>query len=208
MNAIEKLFPVVEAFRSVQGEGLNTGREAIFIRLGKCNLKCPWCDTDFNTYTEMSYEQIFSSIDTKGIENVILTGGEPTIHKNLGILIVKLKESGYKVWIETNGLVNIPESVDYIATSPKRLYQNLYQKDCIKEADEVRIVIDSVDCFEFCEFIESKIFAKRYYVSPCEIEGKINWKDVIEILGRLNERLEKKVDWLLSIQIHKLMDIR
>lgn len=38
-------FPIVEIFESLQGEGFNTGMPAIFVRFGKCNLTCPWCDT-------------------------------------------------------------------------------------------------------------------------------------------------------------------
>lgn len=202
--------PIVEIFESIQGEGFNTGRKAIFIRLGQCNLKCPWCDTNYNEFILMSFDEIFnkleSFLDTK---NIILTGGEPTIHRNLNLFIDRLKENSFKVWIESNGIREIPNSIDYVAISPKRLYQSIYEKNCVTDADEVRIVIDEVEGgFDFCQFIEKKVKSQKYYISPCEVENKIQWVDALNVLGRLNERDDKKVDWLLSIQSHKIMDIR
>ena len=47
-------YAIVEIFESLQGEGLNTGMPAIFIRFGKCNLACPWCDTDYQTFSLMT----------------------------------------------------------------------------------------------------------------------------------------------------------
>ncbi|MBO0439259.1 7-carboxy-7-deazaguanine synthase QueE [Candidatus Enterococcus ikei] len=202
--------PIVEIFESIQGEGFNTGRKAIFIRLGQCNLKCSWCDTDYNEFILMSFDEIFnkleSFLDTK---NIILTGGEPTIHRTLNSFIDRLKENSFKVWIESNGIREIPNTIDYVAISPKRLYQNIYEKHCVTDADEVRIVIDEVEGgFNFCQFIEKKVKSQKYYISPCEVENKIQWADALNVLGRLNERDNKKVDWLLSIQSHKIMDIR
>ena len=64
-------------------------------------------------------------------------------------LLNQLKSNGYFVAIETNGLKDVPAQIDYIATSPKRLYADAYDKRYIKTADEVRIVVD--DVFDFCE---------------------------------------------------------
>ena len=45
---------IVEIFKSIQGEGSNFGKQVIFVRLGNCNLKCPWCDTDWKKYKELT----------------------------------------------------------------------------------------------------------------------------------------------------------
>ena len=57
-----KIFRVNSIFYSLQGEGHNTGRAAVFVRFAGCNLRCPFCDTEFDTYTEMSAEEIVAKI--------------------------------------------------------------------------------------------------------------------------------------------------
>ena len=54
----EPSFNIVEIFESLQGEGLNTGMPSIFVRFGKCNLACPWCDTHYNKFERWSATQI------------------------------------------------------------------------------------------------------------------------------------------------------
>ncbi len=58
----------------------------------------------------------------------------------------------------------------------------------------------------FCELIEKKIKAENYYLSPCEIAGKMNLLETITLLGQLNQR-PNKPKWQLSLQTHKLIGI-
>lgn len=198
-------FPIVEIFESLQGEGFNTGLPCIFVRLGKCNLACPWCDTNYEQYEKWTVEAILARVESYTAKNVIITGGEPTMYANLGILLDALKARGYWLAIETNGLKSVPTQIDYIATSPKRMYQEKYLRECIPFAHEVRIVVDD-EVQDFCEQIESQIQAERYYLSPCEIEGKMNLLETITQLGILNQR-PNKPKWQLSIQTHKIIGI-
>ena len=80
-----------------------------------------------------------------------------------------------------------------------------YEQRCIEFADEVRIVADG-DVSDFCALIEENIQATRYYLSPCEINGKMNLLETITQLGLLNQR-PNKPKWLLSVQTHKLIGI-
>ncbi|AAP95492.1 radical SAM protein [[Haemophilus] ducreyi] len=198
-------FPIVEIFESLQGEGFNTGLPCIFIRLGKCNLACPWCDTNYNEYQKWTLEMILAKVKSYTAKNIIITGGEPTLYANLTILLEQLKNAGYWLAIETNGLKAVPSQIDYIATSPKKMYQEKYQREYLTQADEVRIVVDD-DVTEFCALIEQKIQAHHYYLSPCEIEGKMNLLETITQLGQLNQRVNKP-KWQLSIQTHKIIGI-
>lgn len=200
-----QFYNIVEIFESLQGEGFNTGMPSIFIRFGKCNLTCPWCDTPYNQFEPWSLEAILAKVQTFNAKNVIITGGEPTIVPKIEILLDQLKKLGYFLAIETNGLKPIPAQIDYIATSPKRLYQAKYLQRCIPFANEVRIVADG-DVQDFCTQIESQIQAEHYYLSPCEQNGEMNLLDTIRQIGQLNQR-ENCPKWQLSLQTHKLMGI-
>lgn len=199
-------YRIVEIFETLQGEGFNTGMPSIFIRFGKCNLACDWCDTNYNQFETKTLGEIMAIVRGFSAKNIIITGGEPTIQPNLDRLLDVLKSEGYFIAIETNGLKPVPLQIDYIATSPKRLYQKNYLKHHIPFAHEVRIVVDSDEILDFCEQIEQTIKAERYYLSPCEENGVMNILDTITALGKLNARLNKP-RWQLSIQTHKLAGI-
>ncbi|QLB21219.1 radical SAM protein [Vespertiliibacter pulmonis] len=198
-------YRIVEIFETLQGEGFNTGMPSIFIRFGKCNLACPWCDTNYNQFEIKTLAEIMQAVHSFSAKNVIITGGEPTIQPQIEKLLDVLKAEGYFIAVETNGLKPVPKQIDYIATSPKRIYQKNYLKHHLPFAHEVRIVVDG-DVLDFCEQIENAIKADRYYLSPCEISGEMNMLDTITQLGILNQR-QSKPRWQLSIQTHKIAGI-
>ena len=200
-------FRIVEIFESLQGEGYNTGMPAIFIRFAGCNLNCVWCDTNFRQYTRFTLEQLLTKVKQYTSKNIIITGGEPTMVKALPELLLPLKQAGYYIAIESNGLGKVDPLIDYIALSPKFCYQARYQKIVQPTASEVRIVAENhADFLPFCQYIEQNIQAKRYYLSPCEKKGEFNMLETIELLGKINQnRNDNK--WLLSIQTHKFANI-
>lgn len=116
---------VKEIFYSIQGEGPYAGRPAVFIRMAGCNLRCAFCDTDFETdILEMSPAEIFEEVlhlAPGGL--VVITGGEPLL-QDISMLCRILSETAiarYTVQVETAGTVwvpNLPEDVD-IVCSPK-----------------------------------------------------------------------------------------
>ena len=195
-------YRIVEIFESLQGEGWNTGMPAIFVRLGKCNLACSWCDTDYLKFGMMPLSEILGRLKNYTARNIIITGGEPTIQPHLNTLLDALKNAGYRLCIETNGLNPAPPQIDYVAASPKACYAAKYEKSCIAAADEVRIVADG-DVISFCEAMEQKIRARHYYLSPCEQDGAMNIYDTIRQIGILNSRPDAPVHWQLSVQTHK-----
>ena len=199
-------YRIVEIFESLQGEGYNTGMSAVFIRLGKCNLACAWCDTDYLTFTMMSLADILGRLKSYTARNIIITGGEPTIQPHLEVLLNALKSAGYRLYLETNGLNPAPPQIDYVAASPKACYAAKYEQQCIKQADEVRIVADG-DVLAFCAAMEQKIRAEHYYLSPCEQNGEMNIYDTIRQIGLLNSRPDAAVHWQLSVQTHKWVGI-
>ncbi|UOP04708.1 7-carboxy-7-deazaguanine synthase QueE [Conchiformibius kuhniae] len=201
-------YRIVEIFETLQGEGWNTGMPAVFVRFGKCNLACPWCDTDYHRFGMMTLTQIVAQVRRFSAPNIVITGGEPTIQPHLPVLLDTLKAEGYFLAIETNGIKAVPAQIDYTAASPKRLYRDVYRKRALACADEIRIVTDGTpeELFDFCQEIEQTIDAPRHYLSPCERAGEMNILETITLLGKLNARPDAP-HWQLSLQTHKLAGI-
>jgi organic radical activating enzyme len=96
-------FWVQEIFHTIQGEGPYSGRPAVFLRLGGCNLRCHFCDTDFESSTTYySADQIAQEIGRFSCDFVVITGGEP-FRQNLYEICKPLIVRGYKIQIETAG---------------------------------------------------------------------------------------------------------
>jgi len=204
-------YPVVEIFESVQGEGYNTGKEVVFLRLGRCNLKCPWCDTDYRTFEPLDEAAVLARVGAFRPKALILTGGEPFLCEGLAPLLARFKELGYWTGAETNGVQapsdEVLRRVDYLAVSPKALYADLYDDErMVRRADEVRIVVDG-DVQAFCGDMRDRIEAAHYFLSPCERDGAFNVEEAVRLLGRLN-RGRRAGKWLLSLQTHKLAGLR
>jgi len=204
-------YPVVECFESLQGEGYNTGKPVVFLRFGRCNLACPWCDTEYQRFTRMDEAAVVAAVTMFRAKALILTGGEPLIQEGLEPLLARFKELGYWVGVETNGIQAPPDEVrrriDYLAVSPKALYRELYDDDrMVRRADELRIVVDG-DVQAFCREMRDRIEAAQYFLSPCERDGQFNVEETIRLLGALNRGL-RAGKWLLSVQTHKLAGLR
>ena len=112
-----------DIFYSIQGEGHNTGRAAVFIRFAGCNLRCGFCDTEFDTYREMTDEEIIAEVSRYKVsrcENslVVLTGGEPTLQADEAFVDL-LHQHGFEVAMESNGTRPAPQNLDWLTVSPK-----------------------------------------------------------------------------------------
>src|SRR4051812_8038572 len=108
---------VMEIYRSVQGEGTLMGVPTTFVRFFACNLRCSWCDTKYSwsardggTWDVLRPEEVASQVDALGARHVVLTGGEPTLQRDLASLAQQLRDSGHHLTVETNTTV-FPELV-------------------------------------------------------------------------------------------------
>lgn len=177
-----------EIFYSLQGEGFYTGVPSVFVRFSGCNLKCPFCDTDHESGVMMDDDDIISEVCRYPCRHVVLTGGEPSLWID-DRLIEKLHDAGRYVCIETNGTHRLPESVDWVTCSPKEGGSVI-----IDRMDEVKVVYIGQDV----ERYYSGLSASHYFLQPCS--GK-NTSQVIDyILAHPH--------WRLSLQVHKITDIR
>ncbi|MCL2194351.1 MAG: 7-carboxy-7-deazaguanine synthase QueE [Oscillospiraceae bacterium] len=198
------MYNVVEIFKSLQGEGANTGKEVVFVRFAGCNLACDFCDTKHNDGMNTTAGDILAAALALQCSNVILTGGEPLFRPGIEMLLRELKQHGFWLGLETNGTIDPGETIlkllDYVAVSPKAGAPCL-----LPGVDEVRIVVTPGMTVATCQKVRDMVPAVRYYLSPCERGGEFNFLDTIRLLGQLNERTEDK--WLLSLQTHKLAKI-
>ena len=112
------MFPIIEQFLSVDGEGPTAGRLAAFVRFQGCNLRCSWCDTTYsfeqeNVTAYRTAEEIYKIIKESGASCVTLTGGEPLLQPEIGSLLKILNEDdSLLTHIETNGSVDITPFVE------------------------------------------------------------------------------------------------
>lgn len=205
---------IAEIFGSLQGEGRWTGRPATFIRFATCNLKCAWCDTPRQAAGKSTtLASVLKKVEDFGNGSVVVTGGEPTIQTDLGVLVKALKARGLWVALETNGLVDVPELAlfDYVAASPKAAFSARYLAGRhLTRADEVRIVAESESIADFCRAIRKRIQAENWYVSPLDDgKGRIHYRRAFNLLRKLNRHLDPgEPPWMLSIQTHKVLGLR
>lgn len=190
-----KKYRVNDMFYSLQGEGYNTGRASVFIRLAGCNLRCPFCDTDFNSYQELSGDEIvrraltlIGKIMEEGHVMVVLTGGEPTLQVDEA-LVTRLHDEGFVVAMESNGTRLAPSNLDWLTVSPKG---NVVVEKC----DEVKYVFDGIRQVD-----DYGIDARFYYLQPCDVgDTRLNQA----IVEQCVDYIKKHPRWRLSLQTHKL----
>jgi 7-carboxy-7-deazaguanine synthase (Cx14CxxC type) len=131
-------YAVKEIFLTLQGEGAQAGRRAVFLRLAGCNLwsgrevdresaQCTFCDTDFVGMDGVNggryeAEALAAQVDSLWGEGphrlVVITGGEPLLQLDPP-LIEALRARGFEIAIETNGTIAAPPGIDWICVSPK-----------------------------------------------------------------------------------------
>jgi 7-cyano-7-deazaguanosine (preQ0) biosynthesis protein QueE len=117
---------------TIQGEGPSAGRRCGFVRLGRCNQACTWCDEaqtwDWRRYDpavelyEMDVDEVLARLDAMDVDMVVVTGGEPLLQqRGLEPLLRAMKERGWRVEVETAGTITpaAPELVDQFNVSPK-----------------------------------------------------------------------------------------
>lgn len=127
---------IVDTFYTIQGEGPYNGMPAVFVRLAGCNLRCTWCDTDFESNAvTLPLEELVQRVLTlanKQTELVVITGGEPLL-QNVVPFVKAMTSRFFRVQIETAGTVWVPdlEKCDVtIVCSPKtgKVHPMVYKK--------------------------------------------------------------------------------
>ena len=207
-------YRIKEIFFTQQGEGKNTGKDFIFVRFSGCNLwsgqekhrasaVCKFCDTDFYGTDGINggkyqakeliekIKSLWISADSK--IRVVLTGGEPLLQVDEGLISALKKENIY-IAVETNGTLEAPDGIDWICMSPKA---NTEIK--LRKGSEVKVVYPqknlNPDNFNVLDF-------KNFYIQPMDSE---NYEDNV---SQSVKYCMQNPNWKLSLQTHKILGIR
>lgn len=210
-------YSVKEIFYTLQGEGAQSGRPAVFCRFAGCNLWtglekdrgsaiCRFCDTDFvgtdgfgggkfETATDLALriENEWGSASGANLRYVVCTGGEPLLQLDEP-LISELHKLGFEIAIETNGTKPAPPGIDWICVSPKagaHLVQNSGQ--------ELKLVVpqEGIDPKEF-----EHLAFEQFFLQP--MDGPMRSQNTNYVI----DYCKQNPRWRLSLQTHKFLGIR
>jgi 7-carboxy-7-deazaguanine synthase len=149
---------VTEIFFSIQGESTLAGEPCVFVRFTGCDLRCQYCDTEYAFYggQAMTREQILGEIAKYPARFVCLTGGEPTLQKELPQLAQDLLDRGYQVSLETHGqrpLDEVPRGVrkivDLKTPGSKEMHTDFTELTKLAPGDELKVVVCNSEDFRW-----------------------------------------------------------
>jgi organic radical activating enzyme len=192
---------VNEIFYSLQGEGYYAGTAAVFVRLSGCNLRCPFCDTQHESGTEMSDEEIVAEVVQYPARLVVITGGEPSLQLTKS-LVDALHDEDRFVAVETNGTRRLPSNVDWITLSPKDLFLGREAKVELSIVDEIKVVYDGET--EPSMYADIMCTHARF-LQPCDTGDPVR---NAEITAKAIDYIKGHPQWKLSLQIHKILNIQ
>jgi organic radical activating enzyme len=194
-----KNYKIKEIFKSIQGEGLHSGTQTVFVRFSGCNRSCNIlstgfdCDTDHLGGKDYTLDMLIKEVlcEAGRCRRVTFTGGEPTLQLD-GDIIWALKEKGFFLAIETNGEIPCPQGLDWITVSPKggQLLQN--------KANELKVVISTQTEMPI------DYDAEHFYLMPRDDGKGLD----LHALKHCLEIIEKEPRWKLCLQIHKIINVR
>ena len=203
-----RTYKVNDIFYSLQGEGRNTGKAAVFVRFAGCNLRCPFCDTDFDAFRLMTARDIVAAIRKESptaegpLPIVALTGGEPTLQADEALTGL-LHQAGYTVAMESNGTLPPPKGIDWLTISPKDWSHDFSQYHC----DELKIVFDEETPRRLAGHEPFSAHGGNdplLYLQPCDTGDPERNK---RITAACVAYIKQHPKWRLSLQIHKLIGI-
>lgn len=211
-------YAVKEMFLTLQGEGVQAGRRAVFVRFAGCNLWtglekdrasaiCQFCDTDFigmdgeNGGRFQGAAALANAVAAKWGEGedsrfVVLTGGEPMLQVD-DALIDTLHNAGFEIAIESNGTLPVPNSIDWICISPKAGSETVQ-----RSGDELKLVWPQTD--SDWKSMENWDFA-NHLLQPMDARldqaaNDANLKQAIAFV-------QAHPKWRLSLQTHKILGL-
>ena len=192
----ENSYHLVEIFYSLQGEGHRIGTPAVFVRFSGCNLSCAFCDTPYEEVNlKLTESELIAKIEDFPVKSVIFTGGEPTLSLK-ETLIRRLKERNYYLAIETNGLLPVPQGIDWITVSPKTSLSTIRQRS----GSELKIIFGSQKNLEEWRRLDFRYF----YLAPENGRDTLKPENNLAVI----EYVKQHPEWRFTTQLHKAVGIR
>ncbi len=212
-------YAVKEAFVTLQGEGAQAGRTAVFLRFAGCNLwsgreadragaVCRFCDTDFVGTDGQGGGRFADALGLAGHvarlwqaqaggranRFIVCTGGEPLLQLDAA-LIDALHGAGFEIAVETNGTIRAPAGIDWICVSPKAsaplIQSSGHELKLVYPQDEPEAQPDRFALLDFAHF----------FLQPMDGPGRA------QATARAVAYCMKNPQWRLSLQTHKLIGI-
>ena len=220
--------PLIEIFSSVQGEGKYVGCRQIFIRFADCNLRCKYCDTDFERRGQCRIDDVVDEINRlmseAPIHSISLTGGEPLIHWE-AIRALTERLPGVKIFLETNGtlvdeLERVIDVIDIISMDvklPHSIERDLFDvhRRFIEAARRkdfyVKIVVDGettaeefTSALEMISLVSTEIMLILQPVTPVKNVRAVEPKDILKFQSTALKYLS---DVRVIPQTHRLINV-
>jgi 7-carboxy-7-deazaguanine synthase len=200
--SIGEALPLMEAFYTVQGEGLHAGRAAYFIRLGGCDVGCVWCDVKeswpIDFHPMVLVKEIVEEAKKHPARLAVITGGEPLMH-NLEFLTSELQNSGFETNIETSGAYPLSGKWNWICLSPKKFKKPL--PEIYNAANELKIIVFNKTDFKWAEEQAAQVSNK------CSLLLQPEWSKAETMMPLIIDYVKVHPEWRISLQTHKFMDI-
>ena len=208
-------YAVKEMFLTLQGEGVNTGARAVFVRFAGCNLwsgreedrataVCRFCDTDFVGIDGLGGGRFADAAAlVAAVEGhwgpgqdkrfVVLTGGEPMLQID-DALVEALHARGFRIAIESNGTLVVHPGIDWVCISPKAGSEVVQRR-----GDELKLVwpqagtdLEAIEGWDFAHFL----------IQPMDsAEAEANTRAAIAVAM-------ERPRWRLTLQTHKMLGLR
>jgi 7-carboxy-7-deazaguanine synthase len=200
---------VTEIFFSIQGESTLAGKPCVFVRFTGCDLRCGYCDTEYAFYggSAMSRAEILAEVAKHPARFVCLTGGEPTLQKELPELAQELLDRGYEVSLETHGqrpLGRVPRGVkkivDLKTPGSHEQHEDFTELRNLGPGDELKVVVcDERDFRWAVDVIDKLELWSRVPVLFSPAFGEVAPAELARWL------LESGKPARLQLQLHKLI---
>ena len=197
---------VVEQFHSIQGEGVHTGRSALFIRLAGCNVGCSWCDTKHSwaaaAHPLRSVEQLVDAVRRSSPAIVVITGGEPLEH-NLDTLCASLAPLNIPRHLETSGVAPLSGAFEWITLSPKR--HRGPQQQLLACCHELKVVVHGHEDLHFAHAMAAACRAAGGHAPQLCLQPGDGSAMAMQLTI---DHVLKHRQWRLSLQSHKWLGLR
>lgn len=199
---ISEKLPIMEIFYSIQGEGFYSGKPAIFVRLGGCDVGCVWCDVKESWNEEdhpfLTIDEIINELSQYPCKTLIITGGEPLMY-DLSDLTLRLKSEGYRLHIETSGAYPMTGTWDWVCFSPKKFkapHESVYS-----QAHELKAIVFNKSDFTFAEEHAKQV------EKMCMLYLQPEWGKAEQMTEKIIDYVKAHAQWNISLQTHKYLNI-